>query len=73
MVSAAVGVSPSFQENLSTLKVPVDHGHIEGSLPLHIHEVDLSPFAQEEVDARAMAGGGGDAQRRAGQPAAAPH
>lgn len=73
VVPAAVGVSPSFQEDLGTLEVPVDHGHIEGGLPLHIHQVDLSPFAEEEVDAGAMAGGGSDAQRRAGQPAAAPH
>lgn len=70
---AAIGVSPSFQEDLGTLKVPVDHGHVEGGLPLDVHQVDLGPFAQEEVNAGAMAGGGGDAQRGAGQPAAAPH
>lgn len=70
---AAIGVSPGFQEDLGTLEVPVDHGHVEGGLPLDIHQVDLGPFAQEEVDAGAMAGGGGDAQRGAGQPAAAPH
>lgn len=73
VVPAAVGVSPSFQEDLGTLEVPVDHSYVEGCLPLHVHQVDLSPFAEEEVHAGPMAGSGSDAQRRAGQPATAPH
>lgn len=73
MVPAAIGVSSSFQQDLGTLEVPVDHSHVEGGLPLHIHQVDLSPFLEEEVDTGAMASGGGNAQRSAGQPAAAPH
>lgn len=73
VVSAAIGVSPSFQEDLGTLEVSVDHSHVEGGLPLHIHQVDLSPFAKEEVNAGPVAGSGSDAQGCAGQPAAAPH
>lgn len=66
VVSAAIGVSPSFQEDLSTLEVPVDHSHVEGGLPLHIHQVNLSPFAKEEVNAGPVAGSGSDAQGCAG-------
>lgn len=73
VVPAAVGVSSSFQEDSGTLEVPIDHSYVEGGLPLHIHQVDLGPFAEEEVDAGAVASSGGDAQRCAGQPAAAPH
>jgi len=73
VVPAAVGVSPGFQEDLGTLEVSIDHGYVEGGLPLHVHQVDLGSFLEEKVHAGAVAGGGGDAQRRAGQPATAPH
>lgn len=73
VVPAAVGVSAGFQEDLGTLEVPVDHSYVEGGLSFHVHQVDLSPFAEEEVDAGPVAGGGRNAQRRAGQPATAPH
>lgn len=73
MVMAPVGVCASFQQDLGALQVPVHHSHVEGCLPLHIHQINLRPFLEEEIHAVAMASGGSDAQRGAGQPATAPH
>lgn len=73
VVPAPVGISASLQQDLGTLQVPIDHSHVEGCLPLDVHQVDLGTFAQQEVNAGAMAGSGRDAQRGAGQPPAAPH
>lgn len=73
MVPASVGVSAGLQEDLGTLQVSVDHGHVQGRLSLHVHQVHLGALPDEEVHAVAVAGSGRDAQGRAGQPAAAPH
>lgn len=72
VVPAAVGVSTSFQKDLSALQVPVHYRHIQGSLPLDIHQVHLCPFAYEEVHTVPMACGGCDPQWCAGEPATAP-
>lgn len=72
MVPAAVGISTSFQKDLSALQVPVHYSHIQGSLPLDIHQVHLGPFAYEEVHTVPMACSGCDPQWCAGKPAAAP-
>uniref|UniRef100_A0A480HZC3 Ankyrin repeat and SOCS box protein 1 isoform X1 n=1 Tax=Sus scrofa TaxID=9823 RepID=A0A480HZC3_PIG len=72
VVPAPVGVGAGFQQDLGALQVPVHHGHVQGGLALHVHQVHLGPLPDEEVHAVAVARGGGDAQRRAGQPAAAP-
>lgn len=72
VVPAAVGVSASFQEDLGALQVPVHYSHIQGSLPLDVHQVHLGPFAYEEVHTVAMACSGCNPQWGAGEPAAAP-
>lgn len=72
MVPAAVGVSASFQEDLSTLQVSVHHSHVQGSLSFHVHEIHLGPFPDQEVHTVAVACGGCDSQWRAGEPATAP-
>lgn len=72
VVPAAIGVSTSFQQDLSALQVTVHHSHIQGRLPLDIHQVHLRPFAYEEVHTVPMACGGCDSQWCAGEPATAP-
>lgn len=72
VVPAAVWVSASFQEDLGALQVPVHYSHIQGSLPLDVHQVHLGPFAYEEVHTVAMACSGCNPQWGAGEPAAAP-
>lgn len=69
---AAIGVSTSFQQDLSALQVTVHHSHIQGRLSLDIHQVHLRPFAYEEVHTVPMACGGCDSQWCAGEPATAP-
>lgn len=72
VVPAAIGVSTSFQQDLSALQVTVHHSHIQGRLSLDIHQVHLRPFAYEEVHTVPMACGGCDSQWCAGEPATAP-
>lgn len=73
VVPASVGVGAGLQEDLGALQVPVHHSHVQGRLSLHVHQVHLGPLADQEVHAVPVARGGGDAQGRAGEPAAAPH
>lgn len=73
MVAAAVGVRAGLQENAHAVQVSVDHRHIQRRLSLHIHQVHFGPLTDEEVHTVAVAGGGSDAEGRAGQPATAPH
>lgn len=73
VVPASIGVGAGFQKDLGALQVPVHHGHVQGRLSLHVHQVHLSPLPDQEVHAVPVACSGRDAQWCAGQPAAAPH
>lgn len=72
VVPAAVGVSTSFQKDLSALQVPIHYSHIQSSLPLDIHQVHLGPFAYEEVHTVPMACSGCNSQWCTGEPTTAP-
>lgn len=73
VVPAPVGVCTSLQQDFYTFQMPIHNGHIQGGLPLHVHQVDLSPFLDEEVHAIAMASSGSNSQGGARQPTTAPH